>query len=173
MMADKRVSDITLREANLSDMEALLLWRNDAFTRAMSIDTRELDLPSHQQWFTQALNNERFYILIAQLGESGERLGMVRFDLEPNLSKAKISINLSAQSRGKGYASRCLTEAIELFKKRYRQCDAILAQIKTNNIGSIRSFEQVGFCLDATQDNQDEQSDKLLSYYLNLGNEYE
>jgi RimJ/RimL family protein N-acetyltransferase len=141
------MNDVSLRPANLDDTQALFEWRNDPMTQAMSLNTDELDFATHERWFNGALKRKNCLILIAHVNINEPAVGMIRFDIDSNHCLATISLNLSSQSRGRGLAVRCLKQAIEVFRHRYENCELVLAQIKSNNIGSIKSFERAGFVL--------------------------
>ena len=75
--------------------------------------------------------------------EDGVSIAVVRFDIED--SRAELSINLSPAQRGQGFASKCLSLAIEYFKECYPLVSELVAEIKTINLPSKKSFERVGF----------------------------
>jgi len=172
------MTDLRLRPAAQSDVLSLFEWRNDPLTRSMSVDIRELDFKTHDRWFSEALARENCYFLIAQTRLDSIPVGVVRFDIDMHINRATVSINLSPKFRGKGMAYKCLSQAIIMFKEQYSDCRLIFAQIKSNNLASIKSFERAGFALMHESkkqhredfDNQESSSSgMLLNYELRLG----
>jgi RimJ/RimL family protein N-acetyltransferase len=150
---------LTLRPALPNDMMALFRWRNDAVTRQMSIDTAAVELSTHESWYAAALSSSSCLIYIAELVATKSKIAMLRFEGNTDNQSFTISINLNPDYRGQGLAVKCLVEGIRLFKATKPTCSRILAQIKTNNVGSQKSFERAGFVkctalLEATQSAQ-------------------
>lgn len=70
---------LAVRPATMSDAHRVLAWRNHPETRAMSIDSAEIDLESHLAWFERSLamvDDRR--IFIGTIGVVD--VGVVRFD---------------------------------------------------------------------------------------------
>ena len=78
-------------------------------------------------------------------------LGFVRFDVHYHY--AEVSINLNPRCRGKGFAKRCLTAALERFQREFRKPTQIIARIKIDNEASQRLFTGAGFSYLRTRDN--------------------
>jgi L-amino acid N-acyltransferase YncA len=62
-----------------------------------------------------------------------------------------VSINVAPEQRGKGYGSRILNDAIELFHSVAGDI-LLLAEIKRGNEASLRIFERCGFAREADKD---------------------
>ena len=82
--------------------------------------------------------------------KDGEPIPVVRFDVEGQ--SAELSINLSPLERGKGLAPKCLVSAKDYFEKQYPFVLKRIAEIKTLNLASRKSFEKVGFMLDREEE---------------------
>ena len=134
---------IVARKANEHDCEDVLIWRNDPITRQMSHSTEEISVALHERWFEKALANDALLLLICEAEASGNKIGIVRFDLEGE--QATISINLSPQQRGKGLSIPSLEAAIAFLHQHQPQVRRILAEIKEENLASQHCFERVGF----------------------------
>ena len=132
---------LSLRLANLSDAIDLLLWRNDALTRAMSIESHKVKLRDHLVWLSAKLHSSCSLFLIGEL--AGAKLGSCRFDIDEAAGQAEVSINLNPNMRGQGYGRALLDSSINYFLK-VHPLD-IKASVKRQNRASLRIFERCGF----------------------------
>ncbi|WP_052010005.1 MULTISPECIES: GNAT family N-acetyltransferase [unclassified Alteromonas] len=132
------------------DAEYLFQWRNDPHTMAMSLNSRPVTWKEHIGWLQHALNDEKKLLILCYL-EDAAPVGFVRFDVYCRY--AEVSINLDPHCRGKGYAQRCLTAALERFKREFQSSTLIKARIKIENKTSQRLFTGAGFTYLTTQDN--------------------
>lgn len=73
---------------------------------------------------------------------------MIRFDRSNGAWL--VSINVAPSERGKGYAYPALDAAIRLLTTTIGPC-AISAEIRHDNLASIRIFEKCGFQLNGTE----------------------
>lgn len=124
-----------VRRATIDDMLDVLSWRNDPVAVTMS-RTGAVDEAQHRAWFPGAIDSSNRVLLIAE--EAGTKLGMVRFDRSGDAWIT--SINLAAEFRGRGIGQRALALAIEA-----SGCSPLLAEIRGDNVPSIRIFERCGF----------------------------
>ncbi len=130
-----------IREAVESDCMFIFNWRNDFYTKKMSINNTKISYDDHCVWFNESLNNP---VKVIYIGENNHnKIGVCRFDLDKNNSIAEVSINLNPIFRGKGYGKDLLISSIEKFEKEYKFL--LLAFIKKENIASQNLFEFVGF----------------------------
>jgi len=133
---------VTLRPADESDSSNLWEWRNDAATRAASLDTRHVTWADHRRWLAASLRNSKRLILVAT-DESQTKVGMVRFDFG-HTKAAMVSITVAPEWRGRGVGRVLLRDAIELVRMN-RLCEEFTAQVRANNGPSISIFEGEGF----------------------------
>ena len=150
---------IKIRPATAEDSSNLFDWRNDEQTRFASVSQSMIERADHEAWFAGSLVNDRRRIYIAdQLGEQDVTLpvGMCRFDLEPALSTAEVSINLNPGFRGRGLAALVLRAAIERFRIDYPNVQ-LEATIRLSNAASERIFVSSGFSRDS--------ADAVFGYY--------
>ena len=140
------------------DAEYLFKWRNDPHTIAMSLNSMPVNWNEHIEWLQCALNDEKKLLILCYL-ENSAPVGFVRFDVYHHY--AEVSINLNPCSRGKGLAKRCLTAALERFKKEFQRPTQIKARIKIENKASQRLFTSAGFTYFKAQD-------KISFYALDL-----
>ncbi len=132
--------DVTLRPATVADADALLAWRNDPQTRAMSIDSNEVTIESHRAWLARTLASTESSLFVAE--HDGRGLGTIRLDAH-GVACLEVSLTIAPEERGKGYALALLraAEAIALARGAVR----LVAVIKPENTASRRAFEAAGF----------------------------
>ncbi|MEQ3641407.1 MAG: GNAT family N-acetyltransferase [Alteromonas sp.] len=133
-----------------SDAEYLFKWRNDPHTIAMSLNSMAVTWNEHVSWLQHALNDKKKLLILCYL-EDADPVGFVRFDVHRRYTE--VSINLNPRCRGKGYAKKCLTAALERFKKEFQRSTLIKARIKIENDASKQLFTGAGFRYLTTQDN--------------------
>ena len=144
------------------DCQALWLWRNDASTRAMSLNTDVVSFDEHLVWFNSVFTDPTQYLYMVTLADKEpqqdiQKVGFLRFDLSYSVNEkgkraALISINLNPQFRGKGLSVKLLRQGINTFVKAlatqqhtFEAPSCIKAIIKKENIASIKCFEGAGF----------------------------
>ena len=129
----------------MEDAQDVLSWRNDTVTRRMSGTIDLITEGSHFEWFEKVIENPKVLMLIGFDEHTNAKIGMVRFDLNDNFSRAEISININPEYRSKGYSSRCLIHAAEFLSLAYPACGVIDALVKEENLASVRVFSSVGY----------------------------
>ena len=139
-------ADVVIRPASLADSADLLAWRNDATTRAMSFDSKLVSLDEHQKWLSRSLESSQRYILIGEY--VSQKVGMCRFDIEPDGLSAEISINVNPALRGRSLASPLLQNSIAYFVANH--AIRITARTKISNGASRRIFQKAGFKVQET-----------------------
>ena len=135
---------VEVRLASERDSRTIYKWKNDDLTRKMFRTSERVGWDDHCEWFASTLSNLNRCLLICE-SEKREPIAVVRFDIENNC--AELSINLSPLKRGKGYGSKCLSSAISYFEVNFPLVSELVAEIKTINLPSRKSFERVGFSL--------------------------
>ena len=140
---------LVVRKVNVEDSKVIFNWRNDDLTRKMFRTSELVEYEGHCKWFAATLKNANRCLLMCELKE-GKSIAVVRFDLEGQ--SAELSINLSPLERGKGLAPKCLELAKDYFEQQYPSISKLIAEIKTLNIASRKSFEKVGFVLDREEE---------------------
>src|SRR5207253_2565491 len=96
---------------------------------------------SHRRWYADAANNPQNVILMAYV--NGIPAGMVRFD-DVEIASAEISINLNPAMRGKKISRPILAAACE-YGFDTLKLSRIDAEVKPENVASMKIFEDVGF----------------------------
>ena len=129
--------NISLRVANLSDLEVLFANRNDPVTRRNSHDSLPIDFKIHQRWFTQALQNPNRRLFILEV--DGSPVATSRLD--ENLDAVMMSWSVFPEYRGHGYGKTLLTETLK------EAIGLVRAEVKSENVASKKIAEHVGFSL--------------------------
>ncbi len=140
-MQDPSVA-LALRRASLGDTAFLLELRNDPAVRFSAFSSSPVEPDTHRRWLAGKLADPNTILLIVE--SSGQRIGQVRFDLDPSSRAAEISIALSSGSRGKRIGRRVLQLAGACAFGE-APIDEIRAHIKPENAASIRAFASAGF----------------------------
>lgn len=137
-------TDVAVRLATAQDSDSIFEWRNDAQTRVMSRSKDSVSLSTHRRWFRAALKSADRVLFICESVSDGHPVGMTRFDFHAK-DLVEMSINLAPEARGQGYAKPCLSKSLVRFVSEYPSVKKVVAEISPSNVGSIRSFEGVGF----------------------------
>lgn len=141
---------LRIRRAIESDKRDLWAWRNDPASVAASSSSSAVPWPAHSAWFDSMLGDSSRILYIGEL-DSGEKVGMCRFDLDEAGSSAEISINLNPAHRGKKLSPPLLTNSIQAFRKEFGELP-LTATIRADNAASIRLFAAAGFRQTGTDD---------------------
>lgn len=135
--------EIYFRFAGPEDSEDLLRWRNDPVTRKYSFNTKKVQKKDHVKWFGSSLSNPKRNLFIVT-DSKGSKLGQVRFDREGR--HAEIDIAIAPESRSRGIGTRVLKESARFYLDNF-DVQYIIANIKHENIASVRAFEKSGYKL--------------------------
>ncbi|GAA1531594.1 GNAT family N-acetyltransferase [Nocardioides humi] len=135
--------DLALRPATAEDAERLLTWRNEPATRAASLSTDEIDLPTHRAWLAARLRDPDCRLLIVE--HDDEPVGQVRLDRGgADGATAEVSIGLAAAARGRGVGTRAL-RLLEEPARAWPEVRALTARVRTGNAASVRAFLAAGY----------------------------
>lgn len=122
-----------LRKATADDALAVLEWRNDPVSVAMS-KSGAVNPEEHVKWFGRAVNDHNREIFIAT--DDDRPVGMVRFDRSEG--GWLVSITVASADRGKGYGSLMLSMAMTPGR-------SYMAEILPENAISLRLFGLCGY----------------------------
>lgn len=132
---------------NEEDARQVFEWRNDPVTRGMSFHSEEKSWDSFfNEYMTRMFSVAALPPLF--IVAEGQRAGHIFFDRaeypgSPHLNACSISINIAPDKRGKGYGTQAL-QAINPWIER-QGFDAVVAEIKTENAASHKSFRAAGY----------------------------
>jgi RimJ/RimL family protein N-acetyltransferase len=113
-----------MRPANIDDARILFEWRNDPLTRQMSKNSDLVEWEEHVAWLGRRLSLSEPHLYVAE--DAGCAVGTIRID------GRSISYTTAPEIRGRGYATAMLKWA-------YMQFGSLFAEIKPENIASIRA----------------------------------
>ncbi|MCV2401895.1 GNAT family N-acetyltransferase [Marinomonas sp. C2222] len=136
------MKDIYLRPASLEDANVLLAWRNDTETRLASHNQDIISLEQHITWLEHSLAiPDKRQLWIAEI--DGVAVGTCRADVVTDTTENvwELSWTVAPEMRGKGIAYRMLRAFITSFES------SLMAQIKCENIASIKVADKLGFIL--------------------------
>jgi RimJ/RimL family protein N-acetyltransferase len=130
---------LRLRPVQMTDAECLLAWRNDTATRKASHNQGVIGLEAHITWLSNSLNkSDQRLLWIAEI--DGVAVGTCRADRVENAWE--LSWTVAPEARGKGFAHQMLSKLVHYFD------EPLVAQVKPDNIASIKVAERLGFVLD-------------------------
>lgn len=130
------MAPVILRHATRKDAGLLFLWRNDPLTCAMSNNSAPVAWEKHVWWLGDRLARPQPHLYIAMqcsftVPQVRTPVGVLRLDDD------LLSYTVAPEVRGQGIARRLLKEARDRF-------GILRAQIKPENIASIRAAESAG-----------------------------
>tara|TARA_B110000503_G_scaffold140872_1_gene232901 strand:+ start:3056 stop:3562 length:507 start_codon:yes stop_codon:yes gene_type:complete len=132
---------IKFRKANTDDLRIYFEWLNDPVDRSLSFNTNKVDFKTHKKWFLNKINDRNSLLLVFLY--LNNPIGEVRIEKE-DLNQSRISISISKENRGKGFASDMLIKASKYFHSNNPKF-IINAFIKRSNSYSIKSFKKAGY----------------------------
>lgn len=135
-------AEIHLRPAEPGDMRRLFEWANDPDTRATSFNSAPIPWDDHVRWYNETLSIEERQLYI---GEADARpVSMIRFDRRRGApTTAIVNINVSPESRGKGFGKSTLRAATHVAAQ--LGIMRLFAEIRPTNAASVRTFESTGY----------------------------
>lgn len=148
---------LTLRLATQDDVLDILHWRNEAFTRSKSRDTRIISEADHRQWFSKTLQHPQKLLLIGICEK--QKVGMVRFD-KCNVEQWEVSIIVNPRMREQGFGKQHLKLALKWLQNIYAPT-SVVAVVNLNNEHSLKLFQKLGF-------NREKDNEDFAHFILNL-----
>ncbi len=134
------MGDLFFRNAASADEQVYLEWANDKDVRKYSFDQNIITPENHHRWFQKKIEKQNVLMLIFYNAEK-HLLGQVRIEGE---DEVVIGVSVAREHRGKGLSANIISKAsieyLRIFPKR-----SIFAYIKSNNISSLKCFEQAGY----------------------------
>ncbi len=133
---NKNLSNLSLRNAKIGDLEILYNWVNEKSVRENSLNSNPIDFLDHVSWFSRKIEdiNCRIYIL----EKNKISLGQIRIDFINGYWE--IDYSISKDQRGLGYGKKIIELLIS--KSKNKNLKAIVK--KENNISSS-IFISLGF----------------------------
>ena len=119
-----------LRAWTPADCDRVHAIANHPSVRRVSIDSKNIPLSDHREWFQLAIDEVRPYFAI---DVEGVVAGYVRFD------EGEIAIAIAPEYRGMGLAVPAIRAACEWWGK------SVVARVRESNVPSRRAFARAGF----------------------------
>ena len=133
---------VVLRPAIMDDSEAIRKWRSDQRNFRYSRSAAPVDLPEHQRWMREVLQDPQRTLLVAE--NDGMTVGTIRFDRHhDDPSVAEISISVNPEQHGSGLGTSILRCALTYWQ--HAGGTQLLATIRTDNTPSMTLFTRAGF----------------------------
>lgn len=132
---------LKLRKVNASDMKDLFNWRNHPKVRKSSFQAEPLLWEEHRKWFGQKIKSGDTVMFIGTYED--QKAGVIRFD--NRLKDACVSVMLNPDYIGKGFGARLIELGVKKLRKQNNKVKTITAEIKEDNIASLKAFEKAGF----------------------------
>src|SRR3972149_9275423 len=133
--------NLTLKEVKNDDIHDLFKWRNHPSVRRNFFNAKLLSWEEHEKWFKERTQNPNTTIYIAHYRKN--KIGTIRF--ESKEESIKVSVMLNPEYIGKGFGSIVIRKGTERFIKEKGMSKPLIAEIKNNNIASIKAFSKAGF----------------------------
>lgn len=134
---------LTLRKAEVSDIDLYFKWANDPAARANALHPKTITYEEHVPWFKDKIKSADTLLLV--LEENKCPVGQIRFDIEPIKKDAVISYFIAPAYRGKGLGLTILQLGMERLFEQKMNVSNLKAFVKITNIASCRAFERLGF----------------------------
>lgn len=133
-----------------SSLESMLIWnwRNDELTKKMSKNVEDISWEEHQEWFSFAIKDPNQHLFIAY--QANIPIGTVR--LIHSKDTGKISININPDMRKKGLGKKIIKEICS-YGFQTLKLHSLTAEIKQENVASMKVFEENGFSFLKKSDN--------------------
>lgn len=139
-------TELTLRRADLDDMNLCFQWANDPEARKFSYSSEPIPWDRHVLWFKGKINDPHCFYFIASIGKA--QVGQIRFELNEQ-SDYQISYSIDKDWRGKGLSHFLLSRAVQKLKT-VVSAQKIVGFVQKTNLASIRTFQGAGFEMSLT-----------------------
>ena len=131
---------LTYRFAQEQDIDIYFNWANDSNVRESAFNSKVIEYSNHCSWFRSKVESEDSHLYLFL--NNGEPSGQVRIDIKE--SEGFIDISIDKSSRGLKLGHKMLLLASDNLLDQYEEL-ILIAEIKIENIASIKSFEKAGF----------------------------
>lgn len=132
---------LAVRKARKSDLMLYFEWANDPEVRKNSFNSQPIMLEDHSRWFATNVESIKTVMLVILKGRAA--VGQVRFNVEGK--SALLNYSIGAEFRGKGLSTPVIKLATESLLNTHPELDLIVAEVKPENIASLRAFEKNDF----------------------------
>lgn len=132
---------LNIRNIEPGDMIDLFNWRNHPDIRSKFFNTNLVSWTEHERWFKKKYKdpNTTIYMIYSEK----DKVGTIRFENSNNI--IKISVTINRDFMGKGFGSEVIKLGLTQFMTEKNPQKPIIAEIKKDNIASIKAFQKSGF----------------------------
>lgn len=134
---------ISLVKKTDDDGKLIMKWRNDPITRKMFYNSDVKEWDTFKNIFYDKYFENIVPPLFAML--DGEPIAFIGFMDNIEEKEHHISININPEHRGRGFAPVIISNVLIFISKNIDIFDKVVAEIKMNNVPSIKTFERAGF----------------------------
>jgi len=134
-------NDLRIRNISSSDIHDIFNWRNHPDIRKNFFNSGPVQWSEHERWFKKKCNDPDTKVYMVYNMENN--VGTIRFENSDN--DIKVSVMLNHSFIGKGLGSKVIRLGLEKFISESKPGKPIIAEIKEDNIASIKAFEKAGF----------------------------
>ena len=139
-LGKRKKMKIRCAKQSKKDAEKMLKWRSNEEARKTAL-TENIEWDEHWEWYKKSIKDSDNFLYFGVLKK--EEIGVVRFERKSK-NLFLISVFLSTKHRGKGIGPELIRMGCEkIFNE--TDCKKIIAEIKTDNVISIRAFEKAFF----------------------------
>lgn len=131
-----KITPFTLRLANKNDCLTLFKWVNEKSVRKNSLNTKKITMTEHKKWYSRKIKDPKTKIYI--LRYKNKDVAQIRFENINNMELIDYSVDPKYRGQGLGKIV-ILLGMKKLNSKNY------IAQVKNDNIFSLKIFKSIGF----------------------------
>ncbi|WP_027086116.1 GNAT family N-acetyltransferase [Cohnella panacarvi] len=143
-----RTERLRLRQLELSDLELVLLWRNDPAIRQWFLSSGTITWEQHRNWYARYLENGADIAFIAEdmagLHEPVGIAALYRIDASRGTAEFGRLMVGNARAKGKGFGLE-IVGAICAFGFERLGLNAIDLEVYEHNAAAIKIYEKAGF----------------------------
>jgi len=132
---------INLTKAGITDINDIFEWRNHPDIRKNFFNQELLSWDEHEKWFMAKLKDPDAAVYMAYYRK--EKIGTIRFESENSVIKTSVILNPLFLSKGLG--SHVIKLGVKRFIMEKKSDMQIIAEIKKDNIASIKAFQKADF----------------------------
>lgn len=141
---------VWLRVADIYDTELAFKWASNKNVRQYAFNTKSIDYNEHSKWFKTKTQSKNCLYFI--LENATNKIGSIRFDFEET-NNTIISYLIDPMFHGKGYGKIILSMAIDRLKELGFNRLNLIGFVKSENIASVKIFENLEFTLTENKNN--------------------
>lgn len=131
---------LTLRDAQATDISLFFEWANEPLNRRHSFDPTPISWKAHIDWFDQQLASDHAWLWVL-CATDGLPVGEAH--IETRDDRAILSFSLDADYRGRGWGRHFLQKIGERWRRKQRELP-LIGQVLRNNPASVNCFEATG-----------------------------